>query len=91
MFRLLAACAIVAVVYVRVVNPNSTVAASVDKLVGNRDALRAHPEFSCEPKKTYCSEMTSCAEAYFHQETCGGTKMDGDGDGIPCEQQWCRN
>ena len=47
------------------------------------------PAFQCEPKKTYCSEMSSCEEAYFHQNQCGGTKMDGDGDGIPCEKQWC--
>jgi len=45
--------------------------------------------FQCQPKKTYCSEMSSCAEARFHQEQCGGTKMDGDHDGIPCEEQWC--
>ena len=55
-------------------------------------ASQALPEstaFQCQPKKTYCSEMSSCAEAYFHQNQCGGTKMDGDGDGIPCEDQWC--
>ena len=76
-------------VRLRMTNPNSTVEASINKLVSHRESLRVHPEFKCEPKKTYCSEMTSCAEAYFHQERCGGTQMDGDGDGIPCEQQWC--
>jgi cold shock CspA family protein len=44
--------------------------------------------FSCEGK-VYCSEMTSCAEAKFYLRNCPGTKMDGDGDGIPCESQWC--
>ena len=39
--------------------------------------------------KIYCSEMTSCGEAKFYQRNCPGTKMDGDGDGIPCESQWC--
>ena len=39
--------------------------------------------------KVYCSEMTSCDEAKFYQRTCPGTKMDGDGDNIPCESQWC--
>jgi cold shock CspA family protein len=39
--------------------------------------------------KIYCSEMTSCDEAKFYQRNCPGTKMDGDGDGIPCESQWC--
>ena len=44
--------------------------------------------YSCTGK-VYCSEMTSCAEARFYQRNCPGTKMDGDGDGIPCESQWC--
>ncbi|MCI5132930.1 MAG: calcium-binding protein [Candidatus Electrothrix sp. EH2] len=42
--------------------------------------------YSCQGK-IYCSEMTSCAEAKFYQRNCPGTKM--DGDGIPCESQWC--
>ena len=44
--------------------------------------------YSCEGK-VYCSEMTSCEEAMFYLRNCSGTKMDGDGDGIPCESQWC--
>ena len=44
--------------------------------------------FSCRGK-VYCSEMTSCDEARFYLRNCPGTKMDGDGDGIPCERQWC--
>jgi cold shock CspA family protein len=84
------ACLIVMVGYVRIGHPNSSIPASIDKLISHRDALRENPAFRCEPRKTYCSEMSSCAEAYFHQERCGGTKMDGDGDGIPCEQQWCQ-
>ena len=44
--------------------------------------------FSCNGK-VYCSEMTSCEEARFYQTNCPGTKMDGDGDGVPCESQWC--
>jgi cold shock CspA family protein len=71
-------------------HPNSTVGASVHKIVFARDALRKHPEFSCGSGKTHCSHMSSCAEAYFHQEQCGATEMDGDDDGIPCERQWCQ-
>ncbi|QFY90530.1 cold shock domain-containing protein [Magnetovirga frankeli] len=44
--------------------------------------------FSCNGK-VYCSEMSSCEEAQFYLLNCPGTKMDGDGDGIPCESQWC--
>ncbi|WP_396957617.1 excalibur calcium-binding domain-containing protein [Nitrosomonas sp.] len=33
--------------------------------------------------------MTSCVEATYFLKNCPSTKMDGDGDGIPCESQWC--
>jgi hypothetical protein len=46
-------------------------------------------QFRCDGR-TYCSQMTSCAEATFFLKNCPGVKMDGDNDGIPCEQQWCR-
>jgi cold shock CspA family protein len=44
--------------------------------------------FRCDGR-TSCSQMTSCAEARYFLQHCPGTKMDGDGDGKPCEQQWC--
>jgi cold shock CspA family protein len=45
-------------------------------------------QYTCEGK-THCSQMTSCEEAQFYLSNCPGTKMDGDGDGIPCERQHC--
>lgn len=45
--------------------------------------------FSCDGR-TYCSQMTSCAEATFFLRNCPGVKMDGNHDGVPCEIQWCR-
>jgi hypothetical protein len=45
--------------------------------------------FKCDGR-TYCSQMTSCAEATFFLQNCPGTKMDGNNDGIPCEKQWCK-
>jgi hypothetical protein len=45
--------------------------------------------FKCDGR-TYCSQMTSCAEATYFLKNCPGTKMDGDNDGIPCEKQWCK-
>ena len=45
--------------------------------------------FSCDGR-LHCSQMTSCAEATYFLKNCPGTKMDGDHDGIPCEQQHCR-
>lgn len=44
--------------------------------------------FQCAGK-TRCNEMTSCDEAMFYLKNCPGTLADGDGDGIPCEDQWC--
>jgi predicted negative regulator of RcsB-dependent stress response len=45
-------------------------------------------EFRCDGR-THCSQMTSCAEATYFLRNCPDTKMDGDHDGIPCEQEWC--
>jgi cold shock CspA family protein len=75
--------------YIRLSNPHSTISASAYKIVSVRDAVKSQPEFQCEPEKNSCSKMTSCAEALFHQERCKVPDMDGDRDGIPCEQQWC--
>ncbi len=44
--------------------------------------------FSCDGRK-HCSQMKSCAEANYFLANCPGVKMDGDKDGIPCEEQWC--
>lgn len=44
--------------------------------------------FRCDGR-TYCSQMRSCTEAKYFLAHCPGVKMDGDGDGTPCEQQWC--
>jgi cold shock CspA family protein len=52
-----------------------------------RAAAGGH-KFTCDGR-THCSQMTSCAEAEFFLENCPNTEMDGNGDGEPCEQQWC--
>jgi len=39
--------------------------------------------------RSYCSQMSSCAEATWFLKNCPGVKMDGDRDGVPCELQWC--
>jgi hypothetical protein len=44
--------------------------------------------FNCDGR-THCSHMTSCDEAKYFIQNCPNTKMDGDGDGVPCESQWC--
>ncbi|EEG07938.1 excalibur calcium-binding domain-containing protein [Pseudogulbenkiania ferrooxidans] len=48
----------------------------------------AAPTFTCDGR-IYCSQMTSCEEATYFLKNCPGVKMDGNHDGVPCEQQWC--
>jgi cold shock CspA family protein len=43
---------------------------------------------SCDGR-TMCSQMHSCEEATYFIRNCPNTKMDGNNDGVPCEQQWC--
>lgn len=59
--------------------PTTTVAPAEAPAVGS---------FRCDGR-THCSQMSSCAEATYFIKHCPGTKMDGNGDGVPCEQQWC--
>ena len=51
-------------------------------------ALRVSSPYRCDGRQ-HCSQMASCEEARFFLKNCPTTKMDGDGDGVPCEQQWC--
>jgi predicted negative regulator of RcsB-dependent stress response len=56
----------------------------------SRDEVISTSQFKCDGR-TYCSQMTSCAEATYFLQNCPGVKMDGNNDGTPCEQQWCTN
>lgn len=53
---------------------------------GERSPLKPQPaaDFSCERKKLFCSQMTSCDEAKFYLQ-CGVKSLDKDFDGTPCE------
>jgi len=64
-------------------HPSST---ETGEATGILDASQG--KFACDGR-TRCSQMTSCAEATFFLRSCPNTQMDGDNDGIPCEQQWC--
>lgn len=55
----------------------------------DKRAPAAGAAFRCDGR-THCSQMTSCAEATYFLAHCPGVSMDGDNDGVPCEQQWCR-
>jgi cold shock CspA family protein len=57
------------------------------------EAMRAMPQYNapaflCDGRK-YCNQMKSCSEAKLYLKNCPGMEMDGDNDGIPCEQQLC--
>ena len=39
----------------------------------------------CGAKKL-CRQMSNCEEAKFYLNNCGITRLDGDGDGVPCEK-----
>ena len=52
-------------------------------------AAQQNNSFQCD-SRTHCSQMTSCEEAEYFLKNCPGVQMDGDYDGVPCEQQWCK-
>lgn len=41
--------------------------------------------YSCSPRR-YCTQISSCAAARWYLANCSwGYKLDGDSDGVPCE------
>ncbi|ADJ29482.1 excalibur calcium-binding domain-containing protein [Nitrosococcus watsonii] len=73
--------------------PQGTVCEKVEPIEGSltvqkfsilkRDDHKASG-FRCDGRQ-YCSQMKSRAEAEFFARNCPNTKMDGDHDGVPCE------
>ena len=62
--------------------------AQIEETVQPAAQLPAPSSFSCDGRK-HCSQMTSCKEAKLFLKNCPGMEMDGNNDGVPCEQQWC--
>ncbi|WP_394225262.1 excalibur calcium-binding domain-containing protein [Pseudoalteromonas spongiae] len=59
----------------------------VEPFEAKREPIETKTEpsrFKCDGRQ-YCSEMNSRAEAVFFIRNCPNTKMDGDRDGNPCE------
>ena len=48
-------------------------------------AEKVSEDFSCGTKR-FCKQMSSCAEACFHLQQCGLTRLDGNSDGVPCSK-----
>lgn len=57
---------------------------------GRVTTVPASPDgrFKCDGRQ-HCSQMSSCDEARFFLRHCPEPKMDGDGDGEPCEETLC--
>jgi hypothetical protein len=70
---------------------NATTYSTPASLDNSRSSLlaRTQPQHQCDGRE-YCSQMHSYEEAKYFIENCPNTKMDGDGDGIPCERQFGR-
>lgn len=49
-----------------------------------RRRSRSGSSLQCGSKRV-CGEMNSCAEANYYLNQCGLSRLDGDGDGVPCE------
>ena len=80
---LLTVAAVIALCFAAYNSRQETRAALADRL-----AAETASQFRCDGR-THCSQMTSCTEARYFSKHCPGMQMDGDGDGEPCEQQWC--
>ena len=52
-------------------------------------AADSSSSFKCDGR-TRCGQMSSCEEATYFIQNCPNTQMDGNNDGVPCEQQWCK-
>ena len=65
---------------------HNSVSASAAVAEQRNDTLfqKSKPNFTCDGRE-YCSQMISRAEAVFFINNCPNTKMDGDHDGVPCE------
>ncbi|PNE01845.1 cold-shock protein [Alcanivorax sp. MD8A] len=62
-----------------IIHPHATEKDAMEGAVGTYQQ-----DFRCDGR-LHCSQMTSRAEAEFFTKNCPNTKMDGDRDGIPCE------
>jgi len=76
------------VFYNRVIKTRHSPATYVSPEQKKESAASEQTAYSCEGK-VHCSQMTSCEEAKFYLRNCPDTKIDGDGDGIPCEDRLC--
>lgn len=63
---------------------NAAAAPVIEKRPASVAASSSGSAYNCSTQKT-CGQMSSCAEAEFHLNECGNSRLDRDNDGIPCE------
>jgi predicted negative regulator of RcsB-dependent stress response len=68
---------------------NAEVPQALPATAAPRAAAEPVAAFKCDGR-THCSQMTSCEEATYFLRNCPNVRMDGNNDGVPCEQQWCK-
>src|SRR5690606_35109554 len=68
----------------RFLNSSQPVTVTSPALSAPKRVQTENHNFKCDGRQ-HCSEMRSRAEAEFFIRNCPNTKMDGDNDGIPCE------
>lgn len=56
-----------------------------DALTDTAPVMAATSITSCSDGKRYCRDMDDCADANYHLQQCGLSRLDGDHDGVPCE------
>jgi hypothetical protein len=69
--------------YTKRVTPRNSLSSGISMPV-----VPASSPYTCDGR-TRCPQMSSCDEATYFINHCPNTTMDGDGDGVPCESQWC--
>ena len=59
-------------------------ATTTDATDDTQEASSSEAGLGCEPYK-HCTQIQTCREARHRLDKCEHTRLDGDGDGIPCE------
>ena len=71
--------------YISTYFPNITVTTFGNSVLSTNESNKiSAPTFSCDGRQ-FCSQMNSRAEVNFFHKNCPNTKMDGDQNGLPCE------
>jgi cold shock CspA family protein len=79
-------CVVIIFVYSKVSKEKSVVE-NIKIPTVETQSIEQKEQFQCQGK-IWCSQMSTYEEAIFYLQNCPGTRMDGDGDGNPCEQQF---